>query len=284
VRSKSLIMVGLAIAFGVMAIFAGHRWLERQAALQRTPQPIVTQRPAETTIVVATTALKFGTEITHSQLAEIPWLGESLPNGAFRSVSDILNGQGRRVALGAVEINEPILKAKITGPGQRASLAAVIEQGMKAVTVRVNDVHGVAGFVLPGERVDILLTRSLEKDAYADVILQNIRVLAVDQSADDRTDKPAVVKAVTLEVNTTQAQKLTLASTVGTLSLALRAAGERDLEIAQRVKIEDLFRGTIDPTPVAAIGDAPARRATATVTVIRAMKREKEEYSVPMKP
>jgi pilus assembly protein CpaB len=281
VRSKSLIMVVLAVAFGVMAIFAGQRWLDRQAAAQRVVREPALAKPIETTIVVAKTPLKFGTEVTHSHLTEIPWVGEALPEGSFRFISDILNGQGRRVALSSIEINEPVLKAKITGPGQRASLAAVLEDGMKAVTVRVNDVLGVAGFVLPGERIDVLLTRNLEKESYADLILQNVRVLAIDQLADDRADKPAVVKAVTLEVTTQQAQKLALASTVGTLSLSLRSATQKDFEIAQRVKIEDLFRGSIDPAPVSALKDAPPPRVSATVGVTRAMKRE--EYSVPMK-
>ena len=271
-------MVALAIAFGVMAILAGQRWLDRQAAAQRVVREPAATKPIETTIVVAKTPLKFGTEVTRSHLNEIPWVGEALPEGSFRSIGDILNGQGRRVALSTIEVNEPVLKAKITGPGQRASLAAVLEEGMKAVTVRVNDVLGVAGFVLPGERIDVLLTRNLEKESYADLILQNVRVLAIDQIADDRTDKPAVVKAVTLEVTTAQAQKIALASTVGTLSLSLRSATQRDLEIAQRVKVEDLFR-SIDPTPVSAVKDAPAR-VTATIGVTRSMKRE--EYSVPM--
>jgi pilus assembly protein CpaB len=97
---------------------------------------------------------------------------------------------------------------------------------MKAVTIRVNDVEGVAGFVLPGDRVDVMLTRQQDKAvAAADVVLQNVRVLAIDQLADERTEKPSVVKAVTLEVEVTAAQKLALAATVGTLSLALRKAG-----------------------------------------------------------
>ena len=156
-------MVALAIAFGVMAILAGQRWLDRQAAAQRVVREPAATKPIETTIVVAKTPLKFGTEVTRSHLNEIPWVGEALPEGSFRSIGDILNGQGRRVALSTIEVNEPVLKAKITGPGQRASLAAVLEEGMKAVTVRVNDVLGVAGFVLPGERIDVLLTRNLEK-------------------------------------------------------------------------------------------------------------------------
>ena len=98
---------------------------------------------------------------------------------------------------------------------------------MKAVTIRVNDVEGVAGFVLPGDHVDVVLTRQGDKEtATNDVVIENARVLAVDQLADATRRKPSVVKAVTLEVDVADAQKLALASQVGTLSLLLRKAGE----------------------------------------------------------
>ena len=97
---------------------------------------------------------------------------------------------------------------------------------MKAVTIRVNDVEGVGGFVLPGDHVDIVLTRQIEKGMPHQVVLQNTRVLAVDQTADERADKATVAKSVTLEVDTVDAQKLWLASSVGSLSLLLRKAGE----------------------------------------------------------
>ena len=145
--------------------------------------------------------------------------------------------------LSAIETNEPILKWKITGPGQRASLSAIIDNGMKAVTIRVNDVFGVAGFVLPGDRVDVLLTRSEsgnDKKQFTDVLLQNVRVLGIDQLADDRTEKTAVAKAVTLEVATQDAQKLVLAGTVGSLSLTLRPAGSTTMVRAQRIGADEL--------------------------------------------
>ena len=201
----------------------------------------------------------------------------------FGSIAEILDGQTRRVALAGVEENEPVLKAKVTGPGQRASLAAVIQDGMKAVTVRVNDVAGVAGFVLPGERVDILLTRTVDREeSFADVLLQNVKVLAVDQSAAARADKPSIVKAVTLEVNTAQAQRLTLAASVGTLSLALRAAGVAEIESTKRIGIEDLSRpAAAEIVPLASADFASMRDSgrSVAVGVTRAMKRQ--EYSVP---
>ena len=108
----------------------------------------------------------------------------------------------------------------------------MLRDGMKASTMRVNDVDGVGGFVLPGDHVDVALTRQVDKtNASTEVVLQNVRVLAIDQVADERADKPSVVKAVTLEVDVVGAQKLSLAASVGSLSLMLRKAGEANSQI-----------------------------------------------------
>src|SRR5262249_43536465 len=143
--------------------------------------------------------------------------------------------------------NELILKTKITGPGQRASLSALLDEGKRAVTVRVDDVRGVAGFVLPGDRVDVVLIRTVRgtsgsTENISDVLLQHIKVLAVDQLANERQQTPTVAKAVTLEVDTDQAQKILLASDVGRLALILRQAGENNPAIAKRVTERDLAR------------------------------------------
>jgi pilus assembly protein CpaB len=283
VRSKTLTMIGIAIVFGLAAVFMAQKWLDRQSSRLRQAQ-VVPAPVSVATIVVAAAPLRFGTEISPQHLREVPWPQGAIPKGAFSSVKEILDGQTRRTALIAMEENEPLLKSKITGPGQRASLAAVIDPGMKALTVRVNDVNGVAGFVLPGERVDVLLTRNLDKeDSWADVLLQNVKVLAADQSADDRTDKPSVVKAVTLEVSTGQAQRLALASTLGALSLVLRPAGVVDLELTRRINVADLTHDE-PKAPPAALATAPPSGVisprTTTVSVARAMKRQ--EYSVPV--
>ena len=212
-------------------------------------------------------------------MREVSWPEEALPAGAFRRISDIVDAGGRRVVLTAIDPNEPVLSSKITGPGQRATLSATLQDGMRAVTIRVNDVEGVAGFVLPGDRVDVALTR--QKDANGkdrsstDIVLQNTRVLAIDQIADERNDKPAVVKAVTLEVDTAGAQKLSLAASVGTLSLMLRRAGESALEVTRVITLSDLTAGDVSPTQ---------ERSYATVKVFRVGKDQKinrEDYSVP---
>jgi pilus assembly protein CpaB len=242
VRKSTIVMVAFAVVFGLLAVFIAQAWLNGQAerrlrSLEAQKKPLATN-----TIVVAAQRLPFGVELGREHLREVPWPAESMPQGSFATVSDLLSA-GKRVVLAPVEPNEPVLAIKVTGPGQRATLSAIVGEGMKAVSVRVNDVEGVGGFVLPGDRVDVVLTRQLEKgNATTEVVLQNARVLAVDQSADDRTSKAAVAKAVTLEVDTVGAQKVWLAASVGSLSLLLRKAGEQNSEPTRRVTLDDLSK------------------------------------------
>jgi pilus assembly protein CpaB len=234
-RTSTLVMIGFAALFGLIAVFVAQSWLNSQAEM-RMRSLESQKKPVETnTVVVASKPLRFGNELTSTSLKEIPWPQSAVPAGAFAKIADVIGGaNGRRAVLTPIETNEAILSSKITGPGQRATLSATLQDGMRAVTIRVNDVEGVAGFVLPGDRVDIALTRQIDKAATTEIVLQNTRVLGIDQTADERNDKPLVVKAVTLEVNTAAAQKLVLAASVGTLSLMLRKAGEvaADTQIA----------------------------------------------------
>jgi pilus assembly protein CpaB len=260
-------MIGFAVVFGLLAVFIAQVWLNNQASLRAKVEPA--KAIASQTVVVAKQPLRFGTELTAAMLQEVPWPSDALPNGAFAKVHDIMAG-GRRVVLAAIETNEPVLSLKITGPGQRATLSALVKPGMKAVTIRVNDVEGVGGFVLPGDHVDVVLTRQIDKgSATTQVVLQNTRVLAVDQIADERVQKAAVAKSVTLEVNTVDAQKLWLSSSVGSLSLLLRKAGETAEMRTRKVTLEDL--STQEPV---------AEKAT-TTTVVVTRAAAKQEYTVP---
>jgi pilus assembly protein CpaB len=265
-------MIGFAVLFGLLAVFVAQSWLTsaadaRMKSLEAQKQPQSTQ-----TIVVASKPLRFGNELSAPLLHEIPWSQDALPAGAFAKISDVLAG-GKRVVLAAIEVNEPILSVKITGPGQRATLSAVLHDGMKAVTIRVSDIEGVAGFVQPGDRVDIALTRLDGKGgATTDVVLQNATVLAIDQVADERVAAVSVAKSVTLEVDTVAAQKLDLAASLGNLSLLLRKAGETTSSKSLRVTLKDLFNDVV--------GDMGASHSSAVVTVRRGMV--KEDYSVPV--
>jgi pilus assembly protein CpaB len=265
-------MIGFAVLFGLLAVFVAQSWLTsaadaRMKSLEAQKRPEATQ-----TIVVASKPLRFGNELSAPLLHEIPWSQDALPAGAFAKISDVLAG-GKRVVLAAIEVNEPILSVKITGPGQRATLSAVLHDGMKAVTIRVSDIEGVAGFVVPGDRVDIALTRLDGKGgATTDVVLQNATVLAIDQVADERASAVSVAKSVTLEVDTLAAQKLDLAASLGNLSLLLRKAGETASPKSLRVSLKDLFNDVV--------GDMGASHSSAVVTVKRGMA--KEDYSVPV--
>ena len=284
-RMTTVAALGVALTLGFLAVV-----LTRGLIQNRSAGPA-----AGNTVVVAAQALPFGAILSADNLVEIAWPGNAVPEGAFATRADLLDG-GRRVALGPLQKNEPILATKVTGPNQRASLSTLIEEGMRAVTVRVDEVRGVAGFVMPGDRVDVVVTRGESGQggqvAYADLLLQNVRVLAVDQVSGERQEKPTVARAVTLELGVQQAQKIILAQGVGRLSLVLRQPGEADAENVRRVTTADLGLGeTVGPAVAAAPAEetkteaAPAAsnivpfRRDAVVNVVRGTGRS-EQYVV----
>jgi pilus assembly protein CpaB len=207
-------------------------------------------------MVVAGVPLSFGAVLSADNLTEIPWTAGNLPEGAFATKRDVLK-DGKRMALAATSRNEPILRDKITGPNQLATLSTILEPGKRAVTVRVDDVRGVAGFIQPGDRVDVALIRTeaetKTKEGYSDIILQSAKVLAIDQLTGERTDKATIAKAVTLEVNEEDAQKILLAGNIGRLSLILRQPDEAKSDTVRRVTERDLTTTApaVEPAPVA---------------------------------
>ncbi|MGH6836976.1 MAG: Flp pilus assembly protein CpaB [Methylocella sp.] len=226
--------------------------------------PVIVAKGPVSTIVVAAGPLEYGTTLTDDNVSEAPWESSTVPEGAFQSKADLLK-DGARAALTSMKRNEPVLSSRITGPNQPATLAALTEPGMRAVSVRVDEARGVAGFVRMGDRVDVILTRSDSRNdssgAHADVLLQDIKVLASGQTANDRQERPTVVQTVTVEVSTEQAQKLILAESVGTLSLVLRQAGKANLEAVRRITLADL--GESEPAA------APAPSHVAEVWIYR---------------
>lgn len=267
-------MIAFAVVFGLLAVFLANAWLNNRAdEARRSMEAQRKTAPPTHTIVVARRPLRFGDVLGALSLREMPWPEDSVPAGAFAKVGDLT--AAKRIVLAPIEVNEPILASKVTGPGQRATLSAMLSDGMKAVTIRVNDVEGVAGFTQPGDHVDVVLTRPGErKTSVNDVILQNVRVLAVDQLADQTSEKPVVAKAVTLEVDETGGQKLALASQVGTLSLLLRKAGEVAEAASRQLTNTDLAEGA------AQVEDA--RFATIVVTRPTKDATTRDEFNVPI--
>ncbi|RWO38055.1 MAG: Flp pilus assembly protein CpaB [Mesorhizobium sp.] len=276
-RANTLIMIVLAGVFGVLAVVLVNIWLAGQRSAMAQ-----TGLVQGSTVVVAAMPLKFGDALTADKLREVAWPAGAVPTGAFKTTKDLLAGDGAKQALQAIGVNEPILATKITGPGQRATLSAVLGEGMKAVSIRVNDVLGVAGFVFPGDRVDILLTRTARGDdgtdkSFVDVLLQSMKVLAIDQVADESKDSPTVVKSVTLEASTRDAQKLTLAAGAGQLSLALRQAAASKGESTERVTLADLTGET--PADVAARQAELDKKAAAEAEAAAERKRAEEKLA-----
>jgi pilus assembly protein CpaB len=244
--------------------------------------PVVT-RPDTRTVIVAAVQLQYNAPLTADVLAEAEWPVASVPPGAFSSREALL-GAGGRTVLQAIARSEPLLASKITGPGQRGSLSAVIADGMKAVTIRVDDVLGVAGFVQPGDRVDVILTRNdraaangrpATGSAYTEAILQGVRVLAIDQVA-ERAGQPKPAKAVTIEVDADGAAKVSLGQEIGRLSLALLRAGSPSYPDYRRIRVEDLGKDKPE------LRRAPVESADpegTVVTVTRGMERTSYEIT-----
>jgi pilus assembly protein CpaB len=229
-NKKVIIMAGLAISFGAVSYIAGNQWLDNQA--QARLNEIESRNEANVgvasgTVVIATERLRFGQVISADKLKVIAWPSDSIPQGAFASVEEMI-GNAERKAIKTIEAGEPVLATKITGENSHAGLAGVITDGMRAVTIPVDLVNGVAGFVLPGDRVDIVLTKKNRETGgqSADIIMENVKVLSIDQDAERAVEGAKVAKSVTLETDTAGAQRLALANSVGRLSLLLRGAGD----------------------------------------------------------
>lgn len=239
---RAILILVLAVILAGGAVFLTRSWLEQQIQ----PGPAVTEREPTptTTIVVADQPLFYGNSLTPEKVREIEWVAGEVPEGAFATEEDLFGEDDDRVVLRTIEKNEMILASKISGEDNAAHLSTTISENMRAITIRVNDVHGVAGFVIPGDHVDVILTRDSRGGAATSaLLLQNISVLGIDQQASEDQDDPQVVKAVTLEVTPYQAQKIALASTVGRIDLALRNRGSSDVVLASLVTLEELGIG-----------------------------------------
>jgi pilus assembly protein CpaB len=280
-RTSTVTILAVAIAMGGSAAYLTRNWLKDQTRVSAAVQPAGT-------IVVAAESLAYGTAMTPDNIVEIPWFSNALPEGAFAVKDDLLSG-GRRVALSPLKRGEAVLRSKITGPGQRASLASLLDEGKRAVTVSVDDVRGVAGFVLPGDFVDIVIIAddgSPKRQSYSDILLEHVKVLAIDQVASEGEGQPTVAKAVTVEVTKEQAQKILLATNIGKLSLILARPVESNPDPNHRVSEKDIGRTSPEPlrpppappppAPVVAAPIVPSH--TVKITVVR--NGETKQYEV----
>ena len=283
-------MIGIAAVFGAISIFAADFWVKSQAKAdseEKTASIVMPPAPKVEfkTIVVANAPLRYGMQLDKAQLNEIPWPQDSVPQGAFTTVDELLK-EGSRVVLSPIEINEPVLLTKLSGPNGRATLSNMLSPGMRAVTIRTDEIAGVGGFVTPGDRVDVVLTRDageiqeVAKNAQgasgstitSEIVVADAKVLSVGQGADERQTEPQIANSVTLEVTTEGAKQVALARTVGTLSLSLRKAGDTAAESTRRVTITDLSTNNEPKGPESRFVTIGVTRASGA----------KQVYSVPI--
>lgn len=213
-NTRALVMIAVAVVLAFGAVIVAARWISAQASGDTNK------------VAVALVDISLGARLSPEMVRMVDWPSSAMPPGAITDAKQVET----RVTRTSIQRGEPIMEGKLAPPGTKGGLSAVVADGKRAMTVRVNDVVGVAGFALPGNFVDILVNTQEEgaknsgsKDqTISKIVLERILVLAIAQESSRDETKPKVVNAVTLELTPDQAEKLDLARSVGTLSLVLR--------------------------------------------------------------
>lgn len=295
VKGKAATMIAIAAVFGGISIFAADWWIN-QATNARVDAISASMKPEPAVefnkIVVAAEPMAFGSPLDPGKLAEIPWPEDAMPEGAFSSIEAVFE-KGDRVAVSPIVKNEPVLLSKLSGPDGKAALSNLVEPGMRAVTIKIDEVVGVGGFITPGDRVDVVLTREAETspgqtaaEALAtQVVLENIKVLSVGQDADETSAEPKLVSSATLEVTAEGARKVALARSVGSLTLSLRSPADNAPFDPTVTTVRDFSRSNTDQIKTSAtvtveeiIENAGPRVTTVVVTRGSA---QTQTYEVP---
>jgi len=225
-KSQIFLLFLLSVVFGLAAVFFAKQWMDNQV------QPSVEVEQFERhPVVVASQEIEAGTIIEEqfltTKLMEVDWINEN----NYSNPEELVG----KVVANTVYAGEVLHKMRFTVPGEGSTLAALIPENKRAVTIRVDDVIGVAGFLLPGNKVDILNTVSYGKNsASTQTVLKDIKVLAVDQTAKTKENSPIIVRAVTLEVTPKDAEKLLTAKSKGSIQLTLRNPHEVDKKVVKR--------------------------------------------------
>lgn len=246
------ILIAISLLLAVAAAWVANRWLITQTTAHESA-------PSTVPVLTAAIDIPLGTKIEARHVSSIQMLADTAPKGAFQNVSAIAG----KVAVAGIMKGEILLAARFADQGAGSTLAAVVGENMRAVSVRVNDVVGVGGFLLPGNRVDVVAAYRDRQDTLSETVVQNVKVLAVDQTAASDKNEPVVVRAVTLEVTPLDAEKLILAEQRGSIQLALR--NPLDETITKK-----------PVAPVAAVVRTQAPPPSPTVAVIRGTELGKE--------
>ena len=249
-------MISISLLLGLAAVAVAGKWIIGQTSVDSSA------------VIIASRDIDVGTRLTPDLLQSTGWPRASVPPGSFQNVQQL----GSRVVKVNLVQGEPLLESKLAPEGAAGGLSGVITEGKRAITVRVNDVVGVAGFALPGNKVDILVNAKDESDKpISKIVLEQILVLAVAQDLARDETKPKVVNAVTLEVAPDQAEKLDLARSIGTLSLVLRNQIDKSPGTTYGVRTRDLLQLGGETVAVSKPRSKPAPKRT--VEIIRGIQK-----------
>ena len=260
-------LISIALLVGAVAVFLVARWVG-----------VGGSATAGLRVVVAASVVDAGMPLAANNLRVLQWPGQTAPQGGFESPDKVVG----RVTRQPLVPGEPILESRLAPVDMKGGLSATLESGKRAITVRVNDVIGVAGFALPGSYVDVLVSaRDAHNEPFSKIVLDRVKVLAVAQEIAADPTKPKVVSAVTLELTPAESERLDLARSVGNLSLALRNELDRAEPVSAGTRLDDLMHevarsansatDTLAPLPKAV---APAsRQAPSGVEEFRGIQR-----------
>jgi pilus assembly protein CpaB len=251
-RTGTIVSLGASAVLGLGALIVARVWLPTAPAHAPAAKP-TTAAVQTVPVVVATGPIPYGTRLDPSKLAieQLP-VGDA-PQGAYANPNQLLQQPGGApIVLTPLTARQPVLPAGLSGAGARPTVSAAIDDGMRAYTIAISDVAGVGGHVLPGDRVDVIVTRqpptpNALKDVCgecklerADVVLQDVKVLGVDLNADPTSTQSVVAHTATLEVTVQDAQRLSVAAQIGTMSLALRRTGQADITPVRTIEVGDV--------------------------------------------
>ncbi len=261
-RVATIASLGASAVLGLGALLVARAWLpnpQAKAIALKAP-------PADgVPVVLAAGPIAYGAKLQAKDLVVMQLPKGAAPPVHYESVAQVLkvDAGGAPVTLTTLSAREPILPEKLSGAGVRPTLAAQISEGMRAYTIGVTDVAGGGGHILPGDHVDVLLTREVGTNfqtgtkgkLLTDIVMQNLRVLGMDLNADPNSTKAAVAHTATLEVLPKDAERLALAAQAGALSLALRRTGAVELQPVRAVG-----QGDLGPLGLPAPVTIPVRR------------------------
>ncbi len=257
-RFKSLMMTILGVGLAGGAVYVAQQQMQRSQA---------TADPTTVNVIAVAEDIAFGATIERYKLTTIEWPADSVPTGVYTSFENVLPSSGGefRRAKRALAQGEILLESKVSAFGEKVTIVQTLGENTRAVAISVDAQTGVGGFVTPGDFVDIVMTQGEDSSLRAVTILQNIRIIGVDQKSDEELDTPGVARTVTVEVTPDQGQRLALAQTAGRLSLSLRSLHTEDDKPLEAVRLSDIM---LNESPLEEGAKKPVVRVRRGITAI----------------